>query len=145
MKRSIVAALALCAATALPAAAANTGGISGFVYDLESGKPIDNATVALYALPMRAESPYIASSLTDKHGFFVNLHLDPGRYLVTATVVGHTSSCVIDDVFSDQTAQVKIFVGADGQRCVGPRVHSAVVNPNQPADEYVIPNRRLLI
>jgi hypothetical protein len=142
MKTRVPYALALFAAMTLPAAAANTGGISGFVYDLESGKPIANATVALYGLPMRPEAPYLASSITDKKGFFVNLHLDPGRYLVTATVVGHTSSCVIDDVFSDQTATVKIYVGADGQRCVGPRVHSAIVNPNQPADEYVIPNGR---
>jgi uncharacterized membrane protein len=137
MKR-IAILLGFLAATMVPVVAGQTGGISGYVVDLTTGKPMNNAAVAIYRLPMIPNAPALESALTDKHGFFVNLHLEPGRYLVTANIMGRTSSCVVDDVFGGLTMRMKIEVGADGQRCIGPKVHSAVVNPAETADVYRI-------
>jgi 5-hydroxyisourate hydrolase-like protein (transthyretin family) len=137
MKR-IVTTLGLLAAMTLPAIAADTGGVAGYVVDLASGQPVNHAAVAIYRMPLATNAPIIESATTDSHGFFANIHVMPGRYLVTADVANRTSSCIVDDVFPGQTIRMKIEVGADGQRCIGPKVHSAVVNPNETADVYRI-------
>jgi protocatechuate 3,4-dioxygenase beta subunit len=128
---------ALAAAMSLPALADQTGGVSGRVTDL-MGHPLANTAVSIYKLPVHEGSPAIKSATTDKQGYFTDITLEPGRYLVTANVMGWTSSCVIDDVFGGSVTRMKISVGADGQRCSGPRVHSAVVNPANTADVYII-------
>jgi len=137
MKRFVMT-FGLVAAMALPAVAADTGGVAGTVVDLSTGLPVQNAAVAIYRLPLATNAPVIESAVTDRHGFFANIHVQPGRYLVTANMQGRTSSCAIDDVFPGQVLRMKISIGADGQRCSGPKVHSAVVNPNETADVYRI-------
>jgi hypothetical protein len=137
MKR-LVTTLGLIAAMTLPAIAADTGGVAGYVVDLASGQPVSNAAVAIYRLPLDTNAPVLESAVTDRHGFFTNIHVAPGRYLVTANVANRTSSCMIDDVFPGQMLRMKIWIGADGQRCSGPKVHSAVVNPSETADVYRI-------
>jgi hypothetical protein len=137
MKRIIVTLTCLLAFTALPALA-DTGGVAGMVLDLNTGRPMSNAAVAIYRLPLTPNAPQIESALTNGKGFFSNLGLEPGRYLVTANISGRTSSCIVDDVFGGQVVHLKIEVGADGQRCIGPKVHSAVVNPSETADVYRI-------
>ena len=136
--KKIATMLGLLAAMALPAVAADTGGVAGYVVDLASGQPISNAAVAIYRLPLDTNAPVLHSAVTDRHGFFANIHVEPGRYLVTANIANRTSSCTIDDVFPGQTVRMKIEIGADGQRCLGPKVHSAVVNPSETADVYRI-------
>ena len=128
---------ALAAAMSLPAYADQTGGVAGRVTDL-MGHPLANAAVAIYKLPLHQAQLALRTVTTDKGGYFTDITLEPGRYLVTANVMGWTSSCVIDDVFGGNVTRVKISVGADGQRCQGPRVHSAVINPAQTADVYII-------
>jgi hypothetical protein len=137
MKRITVLLACLIALSALPALA-DTGGIAGMVVDLDTGLPMANAAVAIYHLPLTATSPQIQSALTNRKGFFTNMGLDPGRYLVTAEISGRTSSCIIDDVYANETVRMKIEVGADGQRCIGPHVQSAVLDPSQTADLYRI-------
>lgn len=136
MKRFVLM-TALAAAMALPALADQTGGVSGRVTDL-MGHPLANAAVAIYKLPLHQAEAALHTSTTDKTGYFSNITLEPGRYLVTANVQGWTSSCVIDDVFGGNVTRMKISVGVDGQRCSGPRVHSATINPAQTADLYII-------
>lgn len=137
MKR-LVLTTALAAAMALPALADQTGGVAGRVTDL-MGHPLANAAVAIYRLPLHGNAnAALHTETTDKGGNFANITLEPGRYLVTANVQGWTSSCVIDDVFGGNVTHMKISVGSDGQRCSGPRVHSATINPAQTADVYII-------
>ncbi len=130
--------LGLVAAMTLPAVAADTGGITGYVMDLATGQPVSSALVGIYRLPLATNAPVIETVTTDKRGFFSNIHVAPGRYLVTANIANRTSSCAIDDIFPGQVMRMKIEVGADGQRCIGPKVHSAVVNPSETADVYRI-------
>ncbi len=136
MKRFVLL-TALAAMMTLPALAYQTGGVAGRVTDL-MGHPLANTAVAIYKLPVREGSSAIKTTTTDKQGNFADITLEPGRYLVTANVMGWTSSCVIDDIFEGNVTHMKISVGADGQRCIGPRVHSATINPAQTADVYII-------
>ena len=137
MKPMIMTLACLFAFAAIPALA-DTGGIAGTVVDLNTGMPMSNAAVAIYRLPLTLNAVQVESALTNRKGFFSNLDLDPGRYLVTANIQGRTSSCIIDDVNSGETVRMKIEVGADGQRCMGPNVSSATVDPAQTADLYRI-------
>lgn len=128
---------ALASMMTLPALADVTGGVSGRVTDL-MGNPLPNVAVAVYKLPLHQAEVATRTVTTDKRGYFADITLEPGRYLVTANVSGWTSSCTIDDVFGGTVTRMKISVGADGQRCQGPRVHSATINPAQTADLYII-------
>lgn len=130
--------LALAAIACAPASADVSGGVLGRVVDLNTGRPLANAAIAIYRLPVHENSSPLKSTTSDKTGYFRDITLEPGRYLITAEVIGLTSSCVIDDVFGGQATHIKIEIGPDGQRCVGPRVHSAVINPANTADEYVV-------
>jgi len=51
MKRFVMT-FGLVAAMALPAVAADTGGVAGTVVDLSTGLPVQNAAVAIYRLPL---------------------------------------------------------------------------------------------
>jgi len=134
----LVVMLALAIAAMTSAFAADSGGVAGYVIDLSTGKPIANVAVAIYRMPLQPKAPAIEQVSTDRNGFFANITLDPGRYLVTANVMGRMSSCVIDDVFGGYTTKIKIEVGVNTQKCLGPRVHSAIVNPSQTTDVYII-------
>jgi hypothetical protein len=74
---------------------------------------------------------------TDRRGYFSDIVLEPGRYVVTASVEGREAHCVIDDVFGDAVTRLQIEIGTDGARCSGPRVHSDMVNPALTSDEYI--------
>ena len=137
MKRTLLA-LALAAGCTVPAFAEQSGGIAGRVFELGTGQPVATGTVAIYRLPFHKSDLAVRTVAIDKGGNFADITLEPGRYLVTADVNGAKASCAIDDVFGGQTTRLKIYSGSDGERCVGPRVHAAVINPANVADEYVI-------
>jgi 5-hydroxyisourate hydrolase-like protein (transthyretin family) len=129
----------LALATALigtPALAAN-GGLSGRVTDASTGAPAVGVAVAVYRMPMHQVDTGV-TLITDRHGYFVDVALEPGRYMVTANVMGRSASCVIDDVFDGVVTRVQIQIGANGVHCSGPRVHSATVNPAFTSDVYII-------
>lgn len=121
-------------------AAGNTGGVSGYVVDGATNQPLKSAIVAIYRMPASKNSEVGQAAMTDKHGFFVNLSLQPGRYLVTANVAGRTADCVVDDVFDGQVRHMKIIVGGSmkAAKCIGPRIHSAAIDPDATADVYRI-------
>jgi 5-hydroxyisourate hydrolase-like protein (transthyretin family) len=126
-------AAALIATPALPA----SGGISGRVTDASTGSPAIGVIVAIYRMPLRQVTTGVTVT-TDRHGYFSDISLEPGRYLVTANVMGRNASCVIDDVFDGAVTRMQIRIGENGARCSGPRVHSATVNSAFTADVYII-------
>ncbi len=71
-------------------------------------------------------------------GFFSDITLEPGRYVVMARVPGKVEGCAVDDVIGGEVAHVKIKIGNDTVMCSGPRVHPALVDPNATADVYRI-------
>lgn len=136
--RQLAALLTFLSLLAAPALADN-GGLSGQVVDLSTGKPIEHATILYYKTPYLDNGPNrIMTVKTDRHGFFSDITLEPGRYIVMARVPGKVEGCAVDDVQSGETARVKIQIGRDQIVCSGPRVHPTIVDPNLTADLYRI-------
>jgi hypothetical protein len=123
-----------------PALADNTtGGLNGTVVDLTTGQPIEHATIVYYKSPYLDNGPNrIMTIKTDKHGFFSDLSLEPGRYIIMARVPDKVLGCAVDDVQIGETARVKIEIGRDRIVCSGPRVHPTTIDPNVTADLYRI-------
>lgn len=138
--RQIATLLTLMIMLVAPALADTTnGGLSGQVVDLSTGQPIEHATILYYKTPYLDNGPNrIMTVKTDRKGFFSDITLEPGRYIVMARIPGKVEGCAVDDVQTGETARVKIEIGRDRIVCSGPRVHPTMVDPNLTADLYRI-------
>jgi hypothetical protein len=135
----VAATLALASLIALPALADNTsGGISGYVVDLKSGQPIDRAQIMYYRAPYIENATNIRKLETDRRGYFRDITLEPGRYIVMAQVPGRVLGCAVDDVQNGEISRIRIEIGRDVIVCSGPRVHPTLIDPNATADVYRI-------
>jgi hypothetical protein len=123
----------------LPAVADQMGGgISGYVIDLKTGQPIDHASIVYYRAPYVENATIMRKLETDRHGYFRDITLEPGRYIVMAQVPGKVLGCAVDDVQSGEVSRMKIEIGRDNIVCSGPRVHPTLIDPNATADVYRI-------
>jgi hypothetical protein len=138
--KTIAALLTLMTLLIAPAFADNsTGGLAGTVVDLSTGQPIEHATILYYKTPYLENGPNRINEIkTDRHGFFSDITLEPGRYVIMARVPDKVLGCAVDDVQQGETARVKIEIGRDRIVCSGPRVHPTVIDPNLTADLYRI-------
>jgi hypothetical protein len=132
--------LALAGLLGAPALAdPNGAGIAGTVVDLGTGQPVAHATILYYKSPyLENGTNRIYEQKTDRHGFFTDITLDPGRYIIMARVPDKVMGCAVDDVQQGEITRVKIEVGRDSIVCLGPRVHPTIVDPNLTADLYRI-------
>lgn len=136
--RRVLAALALFGACALPVNAQDTSGVAGTVVDLDHQTPFVNAAVAIYRLPLHPDDTPVASSHTDRRGFFSNITLEPGRYLITANIMGMRSSCEFEELYHGVVTRVRIEVSMTGERCVGKNIRPSLVVPGQVSDVYIV-------
>jgi hypothetical protein len=135
----VVSLLALAALIATPAMADQPGGIAGYVTDANTGRPVAHAKVYYYRAPYLENGPnHIMMLKTNSQGFFSDITLQPGRYIVMARSDGKVEGCAVDDVMGGETARVSMQVGRANIVCSGPRVHPALVDPNATADVYRI-------
>ena len=135
-KHLIVAAAAALTAFALPSfAQQSTTGMQGYVIDGTSKKPLGGVAVLVQRIP-QDDQRY--STITDRRGFFNRLGVEPGRYLVTANVIGHKATCEIDDVDSGIVRRFNIVVDppSGAPYCQGP--HSRLVNGDETTSAYHI-------
>ncbi len=131
--------LALGGLLALPALGDEPGGISGTVVDIATGQPIPHATLYYYRSPYsESGANHIVKLVTNAHGAFSTIGLDPGRYVLMARVPNRVEGCALDDVMGGEVARVRIEIGHDTVMCSGPRVHPALVDPNAVGDVYRI-------
>jgi Carboxypeptidase regulatory-like domain len=131
--------LALAGLLALPAMADQLGGLTGTVIDLNTGQPIANATIYYYRSPWLENGPnHVMRLQTNSRGFFSDITLDPGRYVVMARVPGKVQGCAVDDIMGGEVARLRIEIGRNQVMCSGPRVHPALVDPGATADIYRI-------
>lgn len=138
MKR-LASTLALASLLAVPALAAQaTGGISGYVTDLKTGHPIQHATILYYRAPYVENVTVLKKLETNQRGFFSDVTLEPGRYILMAQFPGKVMGCAVNDVMDGESARVKIQMGYETIVCSGPRVHPTMVDPNATADVYRI-------
>jgi len=131
--------LALAAAVAAAARADEPGGISGYVVDTKSGRPIAQATLYYYRSPYLEHGPNRIMTLqSNGRGFFSDVTLEPGRYVIMARFPNKVEGCAVDDVIGGEVSRIKVEMGHDSIMCSGPRVHPALVDPNAGADVYRI-------
>ncbi|HMF28804.1 MAG TPA: hypothetical protein VKE42_08535, partial [Candidatus Cybelea sp.] len=71
-------------------------------------------------------------------GFFSDITLQPGRYIIMARFPNKVQGCAVEDVMGGEVARIKIEMGHDSIMCTGPRVHPALVDPNASASIYRI-------
>jgi len=138
MKRLAIV-LAAVAACIAPAFADEPGGIAGTVVDAKTGQAMPNVTLYYYRAPYN-EKGYnrIMTMRTNGRGFFNDVTLEPGRYVVMARFPGKVQGCALDDVMGGEISHLKIQIGHDSVMCSGPRVHPALVDPNATASVYRI-------
>jgi hypothetical protein len=129
--------LALAGSLAAVAFADSLGGIAGHVVDANTGQPIANATLYYYRTPYLENGPnHIMSLQTNSRGFFSDITLEPGRYIVMARFPNKVEGCAVDDVVGAEVTHMKIEIGHDRIMCSGPRIHPALVDPNATTDVY---------
>ena len=132
-------ALALAALFATAARADELGGISGTVVDRNGGQPVAGAEIYYYRAPYSDSHPnQIMALRTNRHGFFSDITLQPGRYVVMARLPGKVEGCSVDDVTGGEVVRMRMEIGRDSIMCYGPRVHPALVDPNATSDVYRI-------
>ncbi|MFZ0032763.1 MAG: carboxypeptidase-like regulatory domain-containing protein [Candidatus Cybelea sp.] len=129
--------LALAGSLIGAALADQPGGISGTVVDVKTGQPVAGATLYYYRAPYLDNGPnHIMRLETNRHGFFSDVTLQPGRYVIMARFPDKVQGCAVDDVMGGEVARMKIEIGRDAIMCSGPRIHPALVDPNATADVY---------
>jgi hypothetical protein len=138
--KTYAALLAIVSLLSVPALAdSNTAGLSGTVVDVNSGQPIEHATILYYKTPyLENGTNRIYETKTDRKGFFSDITLEPGRYVIMARVPDRVLGCAVDDVQIGEVTRVKLEIGRDRIVCSGPRVHPTSVDPNLTADLYRI-------
>jgi hypothetical protein len=137
--KQIAIVLALAGAFCLPALADQNGGIAGTVVDAKSGQPMAHAKLYYYKAPYLENGPNQIKTLeTNNRGYFADITLEPGRYVVMARFPDKVEGCAIDDVVGGETTHMKLEIGHDALMCSGPHIHSMTVDPNATADIYRI-------
>lgn len=131
--------LALAGLLGAVALADEPAGLSGTVVDVKTGQPVPNATLYYYRSPYLEKGPnHIMTLQTNNHGFFSDLTLQPGRYVIMARFPNKVEGCAVEDVMGGEVARVKVEMGHNTIMCSGPRVHPALVDPNASASIYRI-------
>jgi hypothetical protein len=129
---------ALWTSSASRAAAADGGGIAGYVVDGATGRGVVNERVFYYRWPYVENSTIVAEQRTDGRGYFSDITLAPGRYVLAVAGVSQISGCTVEDVFGGEVSRVRIALGHTGASCSGPRPHPSLVDGNATADVYRI-------
>ncbi|HEY1867923.1 MAG TPA: carboxypeptidase-like regulatory domain-containing protein [Candidatus Cybelea sp.] len=131
--------LALAGLLGAVAMADEPAGLSGTVVDVKTGQPVPNATLYYYRSPYLEKGPnHIMTLQTNNHGFFSDLTLQPGRYVIMARFPNKVEGCAVEDVMGGEVARVKVEMGHNTIMCSGSRVHPALVDPNASASIYRI-------
>ena len=137
MKRLALTAV-LCALSAGWGLAQSPTGVAGTVLDLDNGRPIARAEVQIYRLPLESSAAPVATLIADGRGFFTDITLAPGRYVIVANANGVRTGCEISELHDGVVDRLRMEISSKGERCIGKNVRSALVVPGQTADVYTV-------
>jgi hypothetical protein len=128
----------LLAALAVPVRADAPGGIAGHIVD-EYGNPAVGVSVGFFRMPLHSNDVAVGTVKTGRDGFFSDIALDTGRYMVLAMspAMHVASACAQHDVFTGVVTRVRMQMHL-GSGCADARIHSAVVNGDITADMYIV-------
>ncbi|HEY3675459.1 MAG TPA: hypothetical protein VGK84_05665 [Candidatus Tumulicola sp.] len=133
------AALAAVATSRAPdAVAADGGGLAGYVVDGSTGHGLPGERVSYFRLPYVENSTVVAETRTNSRGYFGDITLTPGRYVLSVGSGSQILGCVVEDVFSGEVSRVRISLARLGAPCTGPRPSASLVDANATADVYRI-------
>jgi hypothetical protein len=120
------------------AVAGDSGGIAGYVVSSLTGRPVAGEPLLYYRWPYVENATEVRELRTDAHGFFSDITLAPGRYVLVASERGSISGCTIDDVFGGEVSRVRVTLERNGKNCAGPRVNPALIDSAATSDLYRI-------
>lgn len=133
-----VAIAAMAGANAGRALAGDSGGIAGYVVSSSTGRPVGGQPLLYYRWPYVENATEVRELRTDAHGFFSDITLAPGRYVIVASERNSISGCTIDDVFGGEVSHVRVTLERDGKSCAGPRINPALIDSAATTDVYRI-------
>ena len=137
--KNIVTALLLLSLSVAPAfAAAPGGGVAGHIVDATTGKPLAGIPLEIFRLPVRRGDVALKILKSDRHGFFADVSLPPGRYIFATAVVGLKTACEIDDVYAASQTNLRLAISEKSATCTGPGVHTAMVNSALLSDVTIV-------
>lgn len=135
--KTIIGFLAVLALTIVPALAiTGDAGVAGHVLAAD-GRPVANANVAIFRLPLHQVDRAVATVMTDSNGYFAKLPLQPGRYMLDVAVPGNTSACGVHELVDESVTHVTMRLQAHSG-CSPVRMHSSMVNGALTSDVYII-------
>jgi 5-hydroxyisourate hydrolase-like protein (transthyretin family) len=128
----------LLAALAVPVRADAPGGIAGHIVDAY-GNPAAGVSVGFFRMPLHNSDIAVGTVKTGRDGFFSDIGLDTGRYMVLAMspTMRVASACAQQDVFTGIVTRIRLQMHS-GSGCKDARIHSAVVNGDITADMYIV-------
>jgi hypothetical protein len=129
---------AMAGAGAGRAIAGDSGGIAGYVVNSTNGRPVAGAPLLYYRWPYVENATEVRELRTDGRGFFSDITLAPGRYVILVSERDSVSGCTIDDVFGGEVSHVRVTLERNGKNCAGPRINPAWIDANSTADLYRI-------
>jgi hypothetical protein len=129
---------AMAGANAGRAIAGDSGGIAGYVVSSSTGRPVAGQSLLYYRWPYVESATEVRELRTDAHGFFSDITLAPGRYVIVASERNSISGCTIDDVFGGEVSHVRVMLVRGGTICAGPRTNPALIDSAATADIYRI-------
>ena len=138
MKR-FIGTFVLLAALAVPVRADAPGGIAGHIVDVY-GNPAVGVSVGFFRLPLHTSDVAVGTVYTGRDGFFSDIALDTGRYMVLAMSPTRSvvSGCAQHDVFTGIVTRIRLQMHLGSGGCADARIHSAVVNGDMTADMYIV-------
>jgi hypothetical protein len=135
--KTIIGFMAVLALAALPAyAITGDAGVAGHVL-APDGRPVPNAQVAIFRLPLHQVDRAVATVTTNADGYFVKLPLQPGHYMLDVAVPGNTSACSAHDLVDETVTHVTLRLRADAG-CAPVREHASMVDGDLTSDVYII-------
>lgn len=135
--KTIIGFMAVLALTALPAfAITGDAGVAGHVVGPD-GQPAPNARVAIFRLPLHQVDKAVATLTTDSKGYFAKLPLQPGRYMIDASLPGNTAACGVHELVDETVTHLTMRLEAHSG-CQPVRWHASMVNGDLTSDAYII-------
>jgi hypothetical protein len=125
-------------ASAGRAIAGDSGGIAGYVVRSSTGRPVAGQPLLYYRWPYVENATEVRELRTDGRGFFSDITLAPGRYVLVVSEGGSIAGCTIDDVFGGEVSRVRVTLERNGKSCAGPRINPALIDSSATSDVYRI-------
>jgi len=114
------------------------GGITGVVLD-SHGQRLANVPLQIYQLPVvERDTSRMHETLTNRRGFFVQMGLTPGTYVVLANAEGHKIRCVIRNVYEGRVRRVTLQASTTPGEDKCEANYPPNFDPDETADVYRI-------